>query len=86
MIEGEERMTNYEKYEGAFKETFEVTGEQVKDLKYQDIPQWDSIGHMNLVAAIEDSFDIMMDTDDIVDFNSFAKGMEILKEHYQIEF
>lgn len=79
-------MTNYEKYEEAFKETFEVTGEQTKDLKYQDIPQWDSIGHMNLVAAIEDSFDIMMDTDDIVDFNSFAKGMEILKEHYQIEF
>ena len=78
-------MINYEKYEGTFKETFEITSEQVKNLKYQDIPQWDSIGHMNLVAAIEDSFDIMMDTDDIVDFNSFEKGMEILKEHYQIE-
>ena len=78
-------MTNYEKYEGIFKETFEITAEQVKDLKYQDIPQWDSIGHMNLVASIEDTFDIMMDTDDIVDFNSFTKGMEILKEHYQIE-
>lgn len=39
---------------------------------------------MSLVAAIEDAFDIMMDTDDIVDLSSFAKGIEILKK-YDIE-
>lgn len=77
-------MTNLEKYTNAFVETFEVTAEQAKTLEYQQIPQWDSVGHMTLVAAIEDAFDIMMDTDDIIDFSSYNKGLEILKK-YDIE-
>ena len=39
---------------------------------------------MSLVAEIEDAFDIMLDTDDIIDFNSYQKGIEILKK-YDIE-
>ena len=45
---------------------------------------WDSVGHMTLMAAIEDAFDIMLDTDDIVDFSSYEKGKEILKK-YDVE-
>lgn len=77
-------MSNLEKYTKAFTETFEITEEQTKGLKYQDIQAWDSVGHMGLVAAIEDAFDIMLDPDDIVDLSSFEKGMEILKK-YNIE-
>lgn len=77
-------MTNKEKYVNAFVETLEVPVEQVETLKYQDIESWDSVGHMGLIAAIEDTFDIMMDTDDIIDFNSFEKGIELLKK-YDIE-
>ena len=39
---------------------------------------------MGLLAAIEEAFDIMMDTDDIIDFNSFDKGIELLKK-YNVE-
>ena len=77
-------MTNLEKYTQAFVESFEVSEDEAKNLKYQDIKAWDSVGHMGLVANIEDAFDIMMDTDDIVDLSSFAKGIEILKK-YDIE-
>ncbi|CDC21793.1 MAG TPA: acyl carrier protein [Candidatus Limenecus avicola] len=77
-------MSNLEKYKKAFTETFEISEEQTKGLKYQDIQAWDSVGHMGLVAAIEDAFDIMLDPDDIVDLSSFEKGMEILKK-YNIE-
>lgn len=77
-------MTNREKYVNAFVEALEVSEDQVANLKYQDIEAWDSVGHMGLVAAIEDAFDIMMDTDDIIDFNSFEKGIELLKK-YEIE-
>ena len=77
-------MSNLEKYTKAFTETFEITEEQTKGLKYQDIQAWDSVGHMGLVAAIEDAFDIMLDPDDIVDLSSFEKGMKILKK-YNIE-
>lgn len=74
-------MTNIEKYTNVFKENFEITEEQAKDLKYQAISAWDSIGHMDLVATLEDTFEIMMETDDIIDFNSFEKGIEIMKKY-----
>ncbi len=77
-------MTNKEKYIGAFVEALEIEESQVEGLKYQEIPAWDSVGHMSLVACIEDAFDIMMDTDDIIDFSSYEKGIEILKK-YDIE-
>ncbi len=77
---------NAEKYLNIFKESFDVDEATAKGLKYQDIPAWDSVGHMSLIAALEDTFDIMMDTDDIIDFNSFEKGKEILAKNYGIEF
>ena len=79
-------MTNEEKYLNAFTSTFNIDAEKVKTLKYRDIAAWDSVGHMTLVATIEDAFDIMMDTDDVIDLSSFEKGKQILKEHYKIEW
>lgn len=80
-------MTNLERYTQVFVETFEVTVEEAQNLKYQDIEAWDSVGHMGLISALEDAFDIMMDTDDIIDFSSFEKGKEILaKSDYGVEF
>ncbi len=80
-------MTNLNKYNQAFITTLEVAENELAGLKYQDIPAWDSVGHMSLIAALEDTFDIMMDTDDIIDFNSYAKGKEILaKAEYGVEF
>ncbi|MBO7631740.1 MAG: acyl carrier protein [Lachnospiraceae bacterium] len=80
-------MTNLEKYNKAFTETFEITEDQLEGLKYQDIEAWDSVGHMSLIAALEDAFDIMMDTDDIIDLSSYEKGKELLsKADYGVEF
>lgn len=78
-------MTNLEKYNNVFCENLNVTEEELAGLKYQGTELWDSVGHMTLVAAIEDAFDIMMDTDDIIDLSSYEKGIEILKK-YDIEF
>lgn len=78
-------MTNLEKYNNVFCENLNVTADQLAGLKYQSVELWDSVGHMTLVAAIEDAFDIMMDTDDIIDLSSYEKGMEILKK-YDVEF
>lgn len=55
------------------------------NLAYNSIPEWDSVAHMALVAEIDDQFDIMLDTDDVLDMSSFAKAKEILKK-YDIEF
>lgn len=79
-------MTNLEKYNQAFIEALEISEEQLNGLEYQAIVAWDSVGHMGLIAAIEDAFDIMMDTDDIIDLSSYEKGKEILTNNYDIEF
>lgn len=77
-------MTNKEKYINCFVDALEVSADIVDSLEYHSVESWDSVGHMALVAAIEDAFDIMLDTDDIVDLSSFSKGIEILKK-YNIE-
>ena len=75
-------MTNLEKYKNAFVEGLELSAEEVtENLEYQGIPNWDSVGHMALIACLEDAFDIMLDTDDIIDLSSFKKGIEILKKY-----
>lgn len=79
-------MTNTEKYNAAFCEALEIAEEQLKGLEYQGVETWDSVGHMTLVAALEDAFDIMMEMDDIIELSSYEKGKEILAEQYEIPF
>lgn len=79
-------MNNAEKYLEAFTSAFEVDAVTAQSLKYQDIPAWDSVGHMGLMARMEDAFGIMMEPDDIIDFSSFEKGKDILATKYGVEF
>ena len=78
-------MTNKEKYTKVFTEIFGISEEETQSLQYQGISDWDSVGHMTLISTLEDEFDIMMDTDDIIDLSSFEKGIELLKK-YEIDF
>ncbi|QWD48037.1 acyl carrier protein [Polynucleobacter paneuropaeus] len=79
-------MSNIEKYAQVFCNIFEIKHEQLIDLSYQDIPAWDSVGHMAMIASIEEVFDVMMETDDIIDFSSYEKGIRILTEKYSVQF
>lgn len=75
-------MNALEKYNQVIMECFGISDESaLANLEYQGIPEWDSVGHMDLIAELEDKFDIMMDTDDIIDFSSYEKGKEILKKY-----
>jgi acyl carrier protein len=56
------------------------------DLAYRGIPQWDSVAHMALVAAIDTEFDTMLDTDDVLDLSSVAKARDILADRHGIGF
>jgi len=77
---------NREKYDKVFVDCFAINAEQLNEsLTYQSIASWDSVGHMGMVAALEEAFGIMMEMDDIIDFSSYHKGMELLKK-YNIDF
>tara|TARA_Y100000992_G_C21258379_1_gene489832 strand:- start:216 stop:455 length:240 start_codon:yes stop_codon:yes gene_type:complete len=78
-------MENSQKYKSIFLKSLGISEDVfTEEIKYNDIPEWDSIGHMTLMSGLEEEFNITMETDDIVDFSSFEKGKEIL-EKYKIK-
>jgi len=79
-------MNNKQKYQNIFIKSLLIkTGKFNENIKYNEIPEWDSIGHMTLMSSLEEGFGITMETDDIIDFGSFKKGLEILVK-YKVKF
>jgi acyl carrier protein len=75
-------MKNKNKYIEIFTKSLSIDKKKFKEsIKYNDIPEWDSIGHMTLMSDLEDGFKISIDTDDVIDFSSFKKGIQILKKY-----
>ena len=70
-----------EKYKSIFKKSLNIQSDFDENIKYNDISEWDSIGHMTLISNLEEKFKITIDTDDIVDFSSYKKGKEILSKY-----
>lgn len=69
---------------GRLREVFVTTleldeGTDVENLAYREIEAWDSVGHMTLVAAIEDEFDVQLDTDQVIDLSSFRVAVDLLR-------
>ena len=65
-----------------FSESLGIDKNQVDDgLEYNTIQEWDSVGHMSLIAAIEEEFDIMIETDDIIDMSSFKIAKKIIEKY-----
>ena len=70
----------------AFSESLGIDGSVVyENLAYGSTQGWDSVAHMGLVAEIENTFDVMLATDDVIDLSSFSKAKEILGK-YGIQF
>lgn len=78
-------MNNLEKFNSIFAETFNVDTSLLNDdFGIETVTNWDSVTQLSLVTAIEDEFNIMLDTDDILDFKTYSIAKDILKK-YQIE-
>lgn len=76
-------MSNFEKYINAFVNALNTSPEDAKKAEYKQ-GDWDSVGHMILIGEIEDAFGIELETDDIININSFEEGVNILKK-YNVE-
>ena len=73
-------MTNYEKYKAAFAEAFEADPDVVESFEFLKAEGWDSIGHMALIALLEQSFDIEFSPEEILSITSFNAGKELLSQ------
>lgn len=79
-------MSNNDKLIQSFAETLQIEPARVTDdLSYNAIAEWDSVGHMALIAALEETFGVMLDTDDIIDLSSVSQAKSILAK-YDVAF
>lgn len=79
-------MSNLEKYKKVFMDVFNVSEEILNEkFVFGEIEGWDSLAHMTLITELEDTFNIMFETEDMINYHSFNNGIEILKK-YGIEF
>ncbi len=75
-------MNNKEKYDQVFMDCFMVESSVLNEnFVYQSVEERDSVGHMTMITALEEVFDVMMETDDIIDFGSYTKGTVILAKY-----
>lgn len=75
-------MDNKAKYDQVFMTAFSLKASDLTDdLKYNSIQAWDSVGHMGLISELETAFGISMEMDDIIDFSSYKKGMELVSKY-----
>ena len=75
-------MDSKEKYQSIFVKSLALNENKFNEnIKYNEVSEWDSIGHMTLMSGLEEGFGIAMETDDIVEFSSYKKGIEILKKY-----
>jgi len=71
---------NKERFDKIIMDVFEV--ESVDEtMTRENTGKWDSLLHLTLVTAIEDEFDIMLDTEDILSLDSYASGLEIVAKY-----
>jgi acyl carrier protein len=74
-------MSNIEKLKNAFVEGLEIPVVEVENATMDSVEKWDSIGQMSLIAIIEDEFGIELEQEEVMQFTSFAAGVNILKNH-----
>ena len=75
-------MNNQELLYKSFAEALQIDISSISDeLKYQSITEWDSIAHMVLINEIETNFNVIIETDDVIDLSSVAKAKEILSKY-----
>ncbi|MDO4189567.1 MAG: acyl carrier protein [Lachnospiraceae bacterium] len=70
-----------EAYNKIFMEILNVTEDELSGLRYKDVECWDSVGHMTIITELEEAFGVEFSPDDMVEFDSYEKGIEILKKY-----
>ena len=75
-------MTNLEKYNKVFMDVFGVKEAVLnEEFTFRAVEQWDSVAHLTLIDALEEAFDVMFDSEDILHYGSYENGKKILGKH-----
>ena len=79
-------MTNLGKYKSVFVHVLGVPEEALNEsFTFKDVDLWDSVAHLNLISELEDTFDVLFESEDILHFESYENGIRILTR-YGVDF
>jgi acyl carrier protein len=68
--------------QGAFKAAFDVEPNGVTlETKPDDIPGWDSMGHIALVSSLEQAFGLSFDVDEVMEMEDVSQIARIVNAH-----
>ena len=75
-------MSNLEQYDQIFMKVFQISKDKLNDsFTFALVEAWDSLAHMGLIGELEDAFDVLFETDEILNYGSYENGKKILKKH-----
>lgn len=76
-------MSYQERYEKVLREVFELAADAPidKDMDRENTEKWDSLLHLTLITGLEDEFDIMLESEDILNFRSYKDGLQIVEKY-----
>lgn len=79
-------MDNLKRYEDAFKKVFDVTSQELnEEFTFALVEKWDSLKHLVLITELEEAFNVLFESEDILHFESYLNGIKILKR-YGVKF
>lgn len=75
-------MTPEEKLKAAFVQAIGLPADtEFSTVTYGKTNHWDSVAHMQLIAEIENTFDIMLSTEQVIGLSSFEKAKQLIASH-----
>ena len=75
-------MDNLKKYNDIFCRVLNVSENVLnEEFTFKEVPQWDSVAHLSLISELEDEFDVLFESEDILHYGSYLRGIEILKRY-----
>ena len=75
-------MNNKEKYQQLFIDLFAVAPSDLDEsFTFKDQSKWDSLAHLQLISELEETFDILFDSQDILNYGSYLNGLTILQRY-----
>jgi len=71
---------NIDFMKSVFEESLDIDSSNLTlDSKYEEVENWDSLGHVRIVGEIEDRLDIEFDIEDIIGQDTVQKLIEMVK-------
>jgi acyl carrier protein len=72
-----------EKVQSAFKSAFDIDPRNITiDTSPDDVPAWDSMGHVTLASSLETTFGISFDVDDLMEMENVKEICRVVESKF----